>query len=144
MTLETRHDLPDQPHKTDEASDTDNQDLRMNKYLDDQDNRGANETSEKASGDQEIGTSGNVAVVSYGRNESDWFIKKEEIATTKGGPTQSLLKRLKTDLPFRRRYMHTLCVCWGFIVLVRNLINFLGLHCFGKESHKFSGASLFW
>ena len=118
MTLETRHDFPDEHPKTDTPSS--NQDS-INKYLHDQDYGGANEVLEQASCDEDMTANVDVAVISPAQAESDLFIKKVGGAPNKGQTSQSLLERLKTDLPFRGRYMHTLCLCWGFIVLVRLL-----------------------
>ena len=120
MTLETRHDLPDE-HLKGDAYSTNNRES-VKKYQPDPDiNGGASGISEQASCDEEIKNNMDVAVVSPRQAESDLFIQKDGVTPTKGPTSQSLWKKLKTDLPFRRRYMHTLCVCWGFVVLVRML-----------------------
>ena len=80
----------------------------------------ANDMSENMSHDQEHVTNNSSAVVSQGDEEVESFIKNDDSNNDQASPdnTKSLLTRLKQDLPFRRRYMHTMCVCWGFIVLV--------------------------
>ena len=80
----------------------------------------ANDMSENMSHDQEHVTNNSSAVVSQGDEEVESFIKNDDSNNDQASSdnTKSLLTRLKQDLPFRRRYMHTMCVCWGFIVLV--------------------------
>ena len=102
MTLETQHDMATTADQTTDSSD--DPDIKPH-------DNGANDMSENLSHGKDHTANDISAGVSHDHAEMEAFIAQPD-------SKQSLLTRLKTDLPFRRRYMHTVCVCWGFVVLV--------------------------
>ena len=127
MTLETPHDLAITPEKASNSSDSveaRSHDNKENRSPDYQANDGsldlaANARDQKANDLVENLSSGKGLAVNKRSPASP--PKPDEVETFIDGQlngSQRLLTRLKTDLPFRRRYFHTIWVCWGFVVLV--------------------------